>query len=107
MQIKYLCIKCISLIALCINYQFIYSKKVELRDPFSLQVKSVDKKNRSIIKLIGIIHSEKNIGAILESNGKAETVFRNDVFNGFKIYDIKLDYIILVKGKLKKKIFIE
>ena len=83
------------------------SKKT-IRDPFNLPLKASEKNNKLLpIKLLGVVHSAGKCGAVLKFDGKVETVFINDNFFGFKILAIKPDYVELIRGKTKKRLFIE
>ncbi len=87
------------------------AKKI-LRDPFNLPLKSLAKsstkeRRENRINLLGIVHSAVEYGAVLELDGKVETVFLNDDFYGFKILAIKTTSVELSRGKIKKKLFIE
>mgnify|MGYP001767191467 CR=1 FL=1 len=83
------------------------SKKT-IRDPFNLPSKALKKNNElSSIKLLGVVRSANKFGAVLKFDGKVETVFLNDNFFGFKVLAIKPDHVELIRGKTKKRLFIE
>ncbi|MFH1254157.1 MAG: hypothetical protein V1646_01855 [bacterium] len=84
------------------------SQERVLRDPFNLPSKISKKNNElSAIKLLGIVRSANKCGAVLKFDGKVETVFLNDIFLGFKVLTIKPDHVELIRGKTKKRLFIE
>lgn len=78
-----------------------------LRDPFNPPEKRCKVKKDKQIKLLGIISNGDKCGAVFDLNGEVDTVFLNDSIGGFKVLEIKTDHVILVKDKLKKKLFIE
>ena len=87
-------------------------KQKALRDPFNLPIKSsakssAKKQSEVVINLLGIVHSSGKFGAVLEVEGKVETVFLNDDFYGFKVLMIKPDSVELIRGRIKKRLFIE
>lgn len=83
------------------------SKSVNfLRDPFFLPVKNINSKDFKL-KLLGIIFNTNNYGALLQVGEQIYTVFLHDEIQGFKVLQIKEDYVILCKGKNKKKLFME
>lgn len=84
----------------------ISSKKI--RDPFNLPLQASNKNNELfLIKLLGVVRSGDRYGAVLNFDGKIETVFQNDNFFGFKVLAIKSDYVELIRGRTKKRLFIE
>lgn len=80
--------------------------KKNVRDPFSLPSKTSKNNARSAVKLLGIVYSAGKCGAVLEFEGKAETVFLNDKFFGFKVLEITPNYVELIRGKTRKRLFL-
>ena len=78
----------------------------KLRDPFNLPINKNRKKNLNI-SLLGIIYGVSSYGAIFKVGEQVDTFFLNDKIQGFDVFKIDSNYVILSKGKNKKKFLIE
>lgn len=77
-----------------------------LRDPFNLPINKNCKKNLNI-SLLGIVYGASSYGAIFKVGDQVDTFFLNDKIQGFEVFKIDSNYVILSKGKNKKKFLIE
>lgn len=89
---------------------FLYTPSIfgerELRDPFYLPKRKSSAKKIIEAKLLGIVSSANTFGAIIWINGSQDTVFVGDKIGSFKVNRIGADFIVLEKGKFKRKLFI-
>lgn len=85
----------------------IFAQCENIRDPFYLPQTSKNIKKYENIKLFGIIQSAGKICAIISVDECEETVVAGDNIAGFIVGKIGDDHVVLTKGKINKKLFLE
>lgn len=80
---------------------------IQLRDPFYLPRHKTSMKILCEIKLLGIMRSEDKKAAIIFLNNTQDTVFVGDKVANFRVSQIGSNFIVVEKGKIKKRLVIE
>lgn len=86
-------------------FQIICKTYKSLRDPFQFS----NKKNKKITKinLEGIVCTgQMQSVAVLSSGEKREVVVQGEHFLGYTLTELGKNFVVLVKGKQKQKLFI-
>jgi len=80
---------------------------IQLRDPFYLPRHKTSLKNVCEVKLLGIMSSSDKKAAIIFLNNAQEMVFVGDKVANFKVSQICSNFIVIEKGKIKKRLVLE
>lgn len=79
-----------------------------IRDPFVIPDPKKAPSSKQSITLEGIVYAgQKRSAAVLVCGDQREVVQRGQRFAGYQLVMIGKDFVVLVRGKQKKKLFIQ
>ncbi len=79
-----------------------------IRDPFQYYSQHTSTKNTASITLEGVVCvGNKRSAAIIAHGQKREVVQRGECFEGYTLIVLEKDFVVVQRGKIKKKIFIK